>query len=162
MPKKDKKGNPTSTLSVHEIEFNLNHWCIRNGFKDLFSKLEEMGVSTEEDLTMVTEDDLNEIGVTKPFIRRKFFLKANEAYQTHQHFKNREIVTKRFQHDLTLLAQLRESNAISESEYDQMRKNRKAKFDQFFSGDDGIETTKTIKPSIQIYPQRDDVYLDIT
>ena len=121
-----------------------------------------MGVSTEEDLTMVTEDDLNEIGVTKPFIRRKFFLKANEAYQTHQHFKNREVVTKRFQHDLTLLAQLRESNAISESEYNQMRKNRKAKFDQFFSGDDAIETTKTIKPSIQIYPQRDDVYLDIT
>jgi len=154
------------TEFVSELEFDLNRWCIRNGFKDLFSKLEEMGISTEEDLTMVTEDDLNELGVTKPFIRKKFFLKANESYKAYltasEHFENREIETKKFQHDLILLAQLKKNNAISDSEYNQMRTDRAAKYHKFFGGDDGEVEQKTKEPSIKIYPQRDDVFLDVS
>ena len=69
---------------MSSFSFDLHRWCDTNGFK-IADKLIEYGVSDPEDLKNMTEDDLIELGIDKPFIRKRFFIRANEEYE--QRFK---------------------------------------------------------------------------
>jgi hypothetical protein len=94
-----------------------------------------MGVSDEEDLTQVTENDLTEFGVIMPLSRRRFFTRANKAFDDYTNRLTSERgAAQQLALNMARLTALMEAATISRSEFDEMRAAQIKLFEEGFRG----------------------------
>jgi hypothetical protein len=146
-----REDDISTSWNADENGFDLVGWCKKNGF-DFGEKLLDYGATDAMDLKELTEDDLISIGVTKPFIRKKFFLRANEEYSRlsslNEKASKKEEAERQLALDINTLGQALSKQSITKAEYDDTVGKLRSTFLRLFCGGDGNENKTPVSINI--------------
>jgi len=128
--------------------FDVEGWCKANGF-NIGRELAALGVTDPEDLTNVSEEDLQSFGIDKPFVIKKFFSRANQEFDRFKELRGekqkKEDARLTLYSDIEVLDKARENGSISGEDHVAMVQQLRKRFLRLFGNDGDTEDKTPVK-----------------
>jgi hypothetical protein len=94
-----------------------------------------MGASDPEGLTMINEDEYEDLGLTSSLLKKKFFKQSNLSYAPYR----REQAVANLQANVKMLDSLLASESISSTAFERMKTQLTERFEEMLLRDQSME-----------------------